>query len=99
MAKYIVDPPFGGVRGALGNYVFKHYQNDKRGLVVSRRPDMSGVKPSAAQLAHRKRMQAAAAFHRAVLSDPVQLKKYRRIAREQRIPLSAATMAEVLRKK
>ena len=67
--------------------------------MLSRKPDMSQVKPSAAQLARRELMRQAGEFHRRVLADPVLLKKYKRIAKRQRINLSAATMGEVLRRK
>jgi hypothetical protein len=99
MPKFQLNSSLTSLRGSVDGLVFKHYTKDKRGLVVSRRPDMSNVKPSPAQLAHRKRMREAAEFHRQVLKDPALLKKFQRIARQKRIPLSAATMAEVLRKK
>jgi hypothetical protein len=98
MAKVKLNTALVALSGTLGGLVYKHYANDKRGMVVSRRPDMSKVKPSGAQLAHRQRMRDAAEFHRRVLQDPVLLKKYQRLARRQRINLSAATMGEVLRR-
>lgn len=98
MAKLQVSAPFVGLSGRLGGLVYKHYR-DKRGVVVSRNPDMSRVKPSPAQLAHRATMRRAAAFHRQVLQDPVLLKKYQRLAQRAGINLSAATMGEVLRGK
>ena len=94
MAKVTLNTALAAMRGAVDGFVYKHYAY---GTVVTRRPDMSKVKPSRAQLAHRQRMRAAAAFHRKVLEDPVLLKKYQRIARRERINLSAATMGEVLR--
>ena len=60
---------------------------------------MSHVKPSPAQLACQKRMRDAGKFYRQVLADPVLLKKYRRLAKEQRISLPSAAMAEILRGK
>ena len=44
-------------------------------------------------------MKAAAAFYREVLANPALLKKYTRLARQNRVNLSAVTMGEVLRKK
>ena len=99
MPKVKLNSALVALRGTLDGFVYKHYANDKRGMVLSRRPDMSQVKPSRAQLAHRERMRAAAEFHRQVLADPALLKKYQRIARRARINLSAATMGEVLRRK
>jgi hypothetical protein len=98
MPKFKLNTALVSLRGTLDGFVYKHYANDKRGMVLSRVPDMSGVKPSKAQLAHRQRMKAAAEFHRQVLNDPALLKKYQRIARQKRINLSAATMGEVLRR-
>ena len=99
MAKLQLDTPVASLSGTLGNLVYKHYRNDKRGHVVSRKPDMSQVKWSPAQRAHRERMREAAAFHRQVLADPALLKKYTALAKKQRVNLSAVTMGEVLRKK
>ncbi|SDS46822.1 hypothetical protein [Opitutus sp. GAS368] len=79
--------------------VCKHYRKGKRGYVLSRKPDMSKVKPSRAQLARREMMRKAGEFHRQVLADPKLLKKYEAIAREKQIPLSAATMGDFLRRK
>lgn len=99
MAKLQLNTALASLRGTLGGLVYKHYKKDNRGLVVSRTPDMSRVKWSPAQRAHRQRMKAAAAFHRQVLADPALLKKYTALAKKQRINLSAVTMGEVLRKK
>ena len=89
---------FLALSGTLDQWGFKQYR-DKRGLVISRRPDMSKVKASPAQKANQQRMRDAAKFHRQVLADPALLKKYRRIAARDQISLSAATMRDVLRKK
>lgn len=99
MSKLQLNSALAGVRGTIDGWVYKHYRADKRGMVLSRKPDMSKVVPSPAQRKHRAKMKEAAAFHRRVLSDPVLLKKYQRIAKQRRINLSAATMGEVLRKK
>src|SRR5437867_1055308 len=85
MPKLQLDPALTSLRGSLGNLVYKHYRKDKRGLVVSRKPDMSKVKWSSAQRAHRQRMKAAAAFHREVLADPALLKKYTALAKKNRV--------------
>jgi len=98
MAKLQLNSALASLRGSIDGWVYKQY-SDKRGLVLSRKPDMSQVKPSPAQLAHRKRMREAAKFHQQVLDDPALLKKFRRIATQQGINLSAATMGEILRKK
>jgi len=97
MPKLKLNSALAGVRGTIDGWVYKHYENDKRGVVLSRIPDMSRVKPSRAQLAQRERMRAAGAFHRQVLADPKLLKKYRAIARREGLPLSAVTMRDALR--
>lgn len=99
MAKYTTSAALAGLSGSFDNLVFKHYRKDKRGTVLSRKPDMSKVKPSRAQLARRELMREAGRFHRRVLADPGLLRKYQAIARKKRINLSAATMGEVLRRK
>jgi hypothetical protein len=98
MPKVTLNTALASLRGTLDGFTYKHYANDKRGMVLSRVPDMSRVKPSKAQLAHRQRMKTAAEFHRQVLADPVLLKKYQRLAKQARINLSAATMGKVLRR-
>lgn len=97
MAKLELNTALQSVRGTIDGWVYKHYRNDKRGLVLSRVPDMSKVKPSPAQLAYREAMREAAKFHRQVLCDPKLLKKYQAIAKRQRINLSAATMGAAMR--
>jgi len=96
MPKAVLNSALRSLRGTVDGIVYKHYQ-DKRGLVVSRMPDMSKVKPSAAQLAQRKAMKRAGEFHRQVLADPKLLKHFQQIAKKQRINLSAATMGAALR--
>lgn len=98
MPKAKLNTAIASLTGAMDGFVFKHYRNDKRGQVLSRKPDMSGVKWSPAQRAHRQRMKAAAVFHRQVLADPVLLRTYTRLARKRGVALSAVTMGEVLRK-
>ena len=98
MAKVTLNSALEGVSGSLDHLVIKHYRNDKRGHVASRKPDMSRVKPSPAQLARRKLMREAGLFHRQVLANPALLKQYQEIAQKQRINLSAATIGDFLRR-
>src|SRR4051812_6136321 len=99
MPKVKLNSALSAVSGAMDGWVYKHYKNDKRGLVLSRAPDMSRVKPSTAQLARREAMRKAGEFHRKVLSDPALLKKYKKLAKEKGINLSAATMGAALKSK
>ncbi|MEO6002342.1 MAG: hypothetical protein ABIZ04_06295 [Opitutus sp.] len=99
MPKLKLNSALSGVSGTMDGWVYKHYKNDKRGLVLSRKPDMSSVKPSKAQLARRDAMRKAGEFHRQVLADPALLKKFQKIAKQKRINLSAATMGAALKRK
>lgn len=99
MPKIRLNSALEGLTGTMDGWVYKHYRKDKRGRVLSRKPDMSKVKPSPGQLARRELMREAGRFHQLVLADHKLLKKYQAIARKKRINLSAATMGEVLRRK
>ncbi len=91
MAKVSLNSALRGVRGRVGEWVFKQYSY---GTVVTRAPRMTEVKPSAAQLAHRDRVRAAGKFYQEVLADPVLRKRYTAMARKRGIPLPAMTLAE-----
>jgi hypothetical protein len=54
--------------GGLGNLVFRRTHNGK--VVVSAAPDMSRVKWSEAQKAHRERFKMAVICAKAALADP-----------------------------
>ena len=54
--------------GELGNLVFRRTHNGK--VVVSAAPDMSRVKWSDAQQAHRLRFKQAVAHAKAAMADP-----------------------------
>jgi hypothetical protein len=95
MAKVQLDSLITQLRGSLGNVVVRHTPH---GPVLSRRPDMSGVKWSPAQKAHRKRMKAAAAHYRATMADPAQAARYLKLAARQKIPVSSLVMGVYLKK-
>ena len=74
MARLAKDSIPGDLQGSLGKeIVFKKY-NDK--IVVSKYPDMSGIKPSAKQVESRKRMKAATAYALSIFHNPQLRKKY-----------------------
>jgi hypothetical protein len=52
-------------------------------IIVSKKPDMSNVKPSKAQKAARARFAAASAYAAAALAHPEAGEHYRRLAKEQ----------------
>lgn len=95
MAKTTLNAVLSSIRGRVGDVVFKRYSY---GTVVTRVPRMEQVKWSPAQLAQRQRMREAGKFYRSVLADPKLKKKYETIAAKKKIPLSAATMAEFLKR-
>ena len=59
-AKISLNSAFDNLSGTIDGLVFKHDRKDKRGLVLSRKPDMSKVRPSPAQLARRQLMRKPA---------------------------------------
>lgn len=84
------------IRGGLGNLVTKHYQ-DKRGTVLSQKPDMSRVKWSPAQLAQRERMRDVAGLYRTSERDPALRRRLEALARKHRINVNAAAWIEYAR--
>jgi hypothetical protein len=68
MAKVKLDPLFAGISGKIGNVVFKKSANGD--VIVSKCPDMSRVKWSEAQKAHRQRFKLANEYAKAALADP-----------------------------
>ena len=95
MATLILNSALQGLRGRVGEWIYKQYSY---GTVVTRVPQMKGIKPSAAQRAHRDRVRAAGKFYRQVLADPVLLKRYSAIARRRGIPLPAVTLTEYFKR-
>ncbi len=80
MARVRLNPVIEELRGQIGELVFKRY-GDR--VVISKKPDMSGVKPSAAQAAHRERFRRATVFGKGVLADPEMRALYEVKARER----------------
>lgn len=91
MATVSLNSALQGLRGRVGEWVYKQYSY---GTVVTRVPRMEGIKPSPAQRAHRNRVRAAGKFYQKVLADPTLLKHYSALAQKRGIPLSAVTLAE-----
>ena len=95
MARARINSALLQVRGTIDDWCYKQYAGR---VVISRRPDMSRVKWSPKQMARRKLMRAAGAFHRQVLADPALKKRYLKIAKEKGHPLSAVTMGDYMRR-
>jgi hypothetical protein len=68
MAKVRLHPLFEEFRGKIRGLVFRLSHNGKISAYMS--PDMSRVKWSAAQKAHRERFAEASAYARAAIADP-----------------------------
>ena len=68
MAKVRLHPLFEELRGKIKGMVFRLSHNGKTSVYMD--PDMSRVKWSPAQMAHRERFAAARAYAKAALADP-----------------------------
>lgn len=94
MAKTQLNSALRELRGSIEGLVIRRTPH---GQVLSRKPDMSRVKWSASQLAHRRRMKSAAIQYRKVMSDPAQATRYSARAAKLGIPVSSLVMGELLR--
>jgi hypothetical protein len=81
MAKITVNSLFSNLYGKIGGLVFRRSRKGK--TILSRLPNMSRVKWSKAQKAHRHRFKAAVLFAQAAMQDPVQKAYYEQIALER----------------
>ena len=68
MAKVKLNPLIKELRGTLGDTVFRVMPNGE--TIASKRPDMSRVKWSKAQKAHRERFKQSHEYARAAMADP-----------------------------
>jgi hypothetical protein len=68
MAKVRLHPLFESLRGTIKGLVFRLSHNGKTSVYME--PDMSRVKWSAAQIAHREHFAEARAYARAALEVP-----------------------------
>lgn len=78
MAKIKLSPMLQEVRGRLGDYVFRRTHTGE--VILSRVPDMSKVKWSKAQKAHRQRFKKAVAYARAAMAEPKVRAVYEKMA-------------------
>jgi len=68
MPKVVLHPWIKELHGKMGDVVFKRLPNGE--TIMTNRPDMSAVKWSPAQKAHRKRFKQASAYAKAAMADP-----------------------------
>jgi hypothetical protein len=81
MPKVRFSPLVEEIHGTLYDVVFK--RSPKGNMIVTRRPDMSNVKWSPAQKAHRERFKQATAYARAALAEPKLRLRYEKRAKRQ----------------
>jgi hypothetical protein len=79
--KVIFNKGIQAMRGRLGNLIFRRTYGGK--VVVSAAPDMSRVKWSEAQKAHRLRMKQAVTYAHTALADPQVRARYEQEAAAQ----------------
>ncbi|MGB8192763.1 MAG: hypothetical protein WCF67_12625 [Chitinophagaceae bacterium] len=85
-----------GIQGGLGKQiVVKHYSY---GVVVTKFPDMSSIKPSELQKEKRSVFSEAVAYARSILRDPVQKAAYKKKIKKGQTVYHAA-IREFLAKK
>jgi hypothetical protein len=89
MAKVTLPPLITGIKGRLGDVVFRVSQNGN--TFITRSPDMSTVEWSPAQQEHRQRFKAAIAYAKAAMADPGARAHYEnQAAEENRLPFRVA---------
>ena len=81
MAKVTLNPVFTEIHGKTGNMVFR--RSRKGEIYAIKRADMSKVKWSKAQKAHRQRFKAANAYAKAAMAEPTVRARYEKIAAKQ----------------
>ena len=91
MAKVKLNPILEQIRGQVGDLVFKRYGDE---VVITRKPDMSNIVPSPAQLAHRERFRQATVYGKLVLADPDAKAFYEQAADAKGTPVLALTVAD-----
>lgn len=91
MAKVKLNPILEGIRGQVGDLVFKHYGDE---VVISRKADRSGYEPTEAQLAHQERFRRAALYGKMVMADPDTKALYDEAAKAKGKPVFSLTVAD-----
>lgn len=91
MAKVRLNPILEQIRGQVGDLVFKRYGKE---VIISRKPDLSGVEPTEAQLAVRERFRQAALYGKMVMADPETKMLYVEAAKAKGKPVFSLTVAD-----
>jgi len=93
MAHLRNNSPLHGLSGRVGNLIFKYYpqlNNGKGKVVVTRDPDMSGIKPSPLQKLRRDVFAEAVAYARTVKRDPEKRAAYEKVLKPGQKVFNAA---------
>lgn len=94
MAIVKLNPGFSAPRGAVGKFVFKHYE-DK--VVLTRKPRFENRVFSPAQLAAQQRFRQAMLQAKAALADPHIRLRYEQLAKAKGKPILSLMVADLLR--
>ena len=78
MAKIILNPIIQQAQGKMGNIVFRRSHTGE--MSITKVPDMSKVKWSKAQKAHRQRFKLAVAYAKAAMAEPKVRVRYEKAA-------------------
>ncbi len=91
MAGVKLNPILEALYGKVGDLVFKRY-GDR--VIVSRKPDLSGHQPTAAQLEHQKRFRQATLYGKMVMADPEARALYDEAAKAKGKPILSLMVAD-----
>jgi len=94
MAKATLNSALAGLRGKMGNVVYRQLYGR---TVISCGPDFSRWKLTAPQKAHLRRFGAAARLVKFALKDPQRRAAYAAQARRQKRPLIAVAISDCYR--
>jgi hypothetical protein len=94
MAKSTLNPVLKQINGNIGDLVFRELRGR---TVISQKADLSGVEPTAAQLATRERFREAAQYGKDVLADPALKALYEAAAKAAKKPLFSMMVADYFR--
>lgn len=95
MGKTKLNAALQELRGSVDSWCYKQ---TRHGTVITKRPDMSGVKWSPKQQAHRALVARAGAHYRKVMADPKEAERLRRLARKKGLPVSTYVISDFLRR-
>jgi DNA-binding GntR family transcriptional regulator len=95
MGKTTLNRALVDLRGSVDGWC---YRKTRHGTVVMKKPDMSRVKWSPKQEAHRARVAEAGRHYRKVMAEPKEAARLRKLAKKQGMPVSTYVISAYLRK-